>query len=86
MKIIDGHELERRVVDAGKQSGNNMLYMLAGFVIGFVDKAPEIVVRCKDCKHFEKAGNDTFVYCHCNNIHNEVPDGNWFCADGERKE
>lgn len=44
------------------------------------------VTRCKDCKHFEKAENDAFVYCHCNNIHNEVPDGNWFCADGKKKE
>ena len=42
------------------------------------------LVRCKDCKHFEKADNDAFVYCHCNHIHNEVPGDNWFCADGER--
>ena len=43
MKIIDGHELERRVVDAGKQSGNNMLYMLAGFVTSFVNDAPSLI-------------------------------------------
>ena len=43
MKIIDGHELGRQIVDAGKRSANNMLYTLAGFVIGFVNDAPSLI-------------------------------------------
>ena len=50
--------------------------------IGYVQR----FVRCKDCKHFEKADNDAFVYLHCNNLHNEVPNEDWFCADGELKD
>lgn len=43
------------------------------------------VVRCKDCKHcYVDFGNVRFNVCELD--HNEVQSGDWFCADGERKE
>ena len=42
------------------------------------------VVRCKDCKHWDEKKNE------CHNVHSYMQFrpcfGNWFCADGERKE
>lgn len=43
------------------------------------------LVRCKDCKHcYVEFGNVQFNVCELD--HNEVQSGDWFCADGERKE
>ena len=39
------------------------------------------VVRCKDCKHWQK---ELFGSRWCKGI--ERIDGDWFCADGERNE
>jgi hypothetical protein len=59
------------------------------------------VVRCKDCKHRPKRleegkgegfnlefPDDNFKCpCHCDDgWYNWMPDDNWFCGDGERKE
>jgi hypothetical protein len=43
------------------------------------------LVRCKDCKHYHYYGlaNDTVSECTMN--HCENSNGDWFCADGERK-
>ena len=54
-----------------------------------VDAVP--VVRCKDCKYYQTDD----VKCPCNiGLENSVPDAeytwvpepDWFCADGERRE
>ena len=41
------------------------------------------IVRCKDCRYGEKMGANTEVYC---NYRPGFHSGDWFCADGERKE
>ena len=41
------------------------------------------VVRCKDCKHWEKY-SDVPNIGNCPVLDNSRRD-NWFCADGERK-
>lgn len=44
-----------------------------------------MIVRCKDCKHCYVDGeNVRFNVCELD--HNKVQSGDWFCADGERKE
>ena len=45
------------------------------------DKCIEIV-RCKDCKHWER--DVVFSDGWCRGKHQGNPD--WFCADGERRE
>lgn len=62
-----------------------------------IDAVP--VVRCKDCKHrpwkvYDDKGKflgvdapDEMCPCQCeDNFYNYVPDDDWFCANGERKE
>ena len=44
-----------------------------------------LVVRCKDCKHWDKDHSE-----ECENLdsvcfHNGLCKPDWFCADGERK-
>ena len=45
------------------------------------DVAP--VVRCKDCKHHE---DEEIGMVYCPNSIGGWVGGNWFCADGERKD
>lgn len=45
-----------------------------------VDAAP--VVRCKDCKYW-KDQSETPKWLPCSEIRTN---GNWFCADGERRD
>ena len=47
-------------------------------------KEQEVVVRCKDCKHFDKSLSywATRGYCDMSSIRHG---DDWFCADGERK-
>ena len=55
------------------------------------------LIRCKDCKHRPIGGheyNHTLIFpderCPCNcfddNWYSWMPDDNWFCGNGERKE
>lgn len=56
----------------------------AVFIIEKIPSADVVeVVRCKDCKW---QGND--LYCPVCNLcgDDELPNGDWFCADGERRE
>ena len=58
-------------------------------------KQPEIV-RCKDCKWWDKKNGSNYGYCNAckhgySSPHWEIGiyrtyDGEWFCADGERKD
>ena len=43
-----------------------------------------VVVRCKDCKHFEIENGNIYGFCKIN--HGTYIKADWFCADGERKE
>lgn len=59
-------------------------------------KEQEAVVRCKDCKWWDKKDDSNYGYCHaCKHgyysDHWEIGiyrtyKGDWFCADGERRE
>ena len=64
-------------------------------------KEQEAVVRCKDCEYGKPlldenaVDENTIKFAHlfeCHKMHDwctdniECHDGNWFCADGKRKE
>ena len=42
------------------------------------------IVRCKDCKYWKQYESYQFGECEIYKGYNRS--GNWFCADGERKE
>ena len=44
------------------------------------------VVRCKDCKHYRYYGLSSDTVSECRIDHEENPDAEWFCADGERED
>ena len=54
----------------------------------FVDESGKVtplpvVVRCKDCIHYRYYGLDSYTVSECKIDHEENPEENWFCADGE---
>lgn len=55
-----------------------MIYGDQGRIVGEL-------VRCRDCKHCFTEG-DNVLYNVCDLNHNKIQPGDWFCADGERKE
>ena len=63
-------------------------------ILEFIEKEPEAVVRCKDCKWYEieqlkRDGTDDKRYkpsvCVIG-AYAEPRKADWYCADGERKE
>ena len=58
-------------------------------------KEQQPIVRCKDCKWWDKKPDSPYGYCHaCKHGHHSehweigiyrTYKGDWFCADGERQ-
>ena len=48
-------------------------------------KDRQLIVRCKDCKHYRYYGLSVETVSECTINHCENPDADWFCADGERR-
>ena len=59
-------------------------------------KEQQQIVRCKDCKWWDKKDESPYGYCHACKHGYSSPNweigiyrtykGDWFCAEGERKE
>ena len=90
--MTEGEEelVKRNAWDANDNFAEGMRWVLADVANAMrydeVDAVP--VVRCKDCifsdkKEYKGAGDNIVMFCP--NIGAYVG-GNWFCADGERKE
>ena len=74
MKLIDADRLKREIATI----------MPARIEINLiVDAQPDAVIRCKDCKNSSLDSNGLNGYW-CS-AHTEWHNGDWFCADGERK-
>lgn len=76
MRLIDADALERAIMDTGIYPAN---------VRRDIRKAPEAVVRCEDCVKWMTAlcfmcSFDADGSC------TGGPDGEFFCADGKKKE
>ena len=64
---------------------------LTPLIVSLIEKQPTAdvveVVRCKDCKHFDKnkAYRDTkFSFSFCDKFHNNIITENDFCSYGAR--
>ena len=86
MRLIDADALVSELWNGtpNEPTHDNLIFKLAvGACIHEINHANTIdavpVVRCKDCKHFDGES------C-CENIGLIIPNGAWFCADGERRE
>ena len=83
-KLEDHYNTLRAAVDDMNGKFFNLLY--------YLDTAPTVdaveVVRCKDCVYWDK---NSFTPSSCDDVHwcsfkDLVEYGDWFCADGERRE
>ena len=77
-----GYESEDELAKRGWEW--NGLQMAWEIIAGEERSEHPRLVRCKDCK---QSGIDSTSYpqCWCS-AHAEYHDGDWFCADGERKD
>lgn len=56
-----------------------------GFTDGF-EAADKSIVRCKDCKYYKVEGGQCPADNTSDRYYSWIPDPNWYCADGERRE
>ena len=68
--------------DDNGHGGYHCKAFCANDAIALLKEQPEIV-RCKDCKYWHETIYDTPKWMPCMSVQTS---GNWFCADGERKE
>lgn len=80
MKIIDADKLHYKQVYIATEKGPRPALVVFAKEIR---KMPEIV-RCKNCVHRFKDGENIVFNC-CELNHNKVQADDWFCADGERR-
>ena len=92
MRLIDADELEHML-----RTDFDTLYET---IFDTIRRVPTIdavpVVRCKDCKWWDKKDESPYGYCHaCKHGHwsehweisiYRTYKGDWYCADGERKD
>lgn len=58
------------------EQGETIIPMNANVVLEGIAENIEVVVRCKDCKHYKT------IECSCSCT---CVSESWYCADGERK-
>lgn len=92
MRLIDADELEHML-----RTDFDTLYET---IFDTIQRVPTIdavpVVRCRDCKWWDKKDESPYGYCHaCKHGHwsehweisiYRTYKGDWYCADGERKD
>ena len=77
MRLIDADALADALFEKRKKYPQ--------WVADTIGKMPDAVVRCKDCKYRGSEIRDGIKFAKCELKHNWMPQNNWFCADGERK-
>lgn len=86
MRLIDADALIALVQDS-TILGDGFKYAFVALVNGEPTVDAVEVVRCKDCKYYQKVYGGVPLgevgHCICHSFET-VP--GWFCADGERKE
>lgn len=97
MRLIDADRFERVLM---AMPDDELCEDCCYNVVNKLDEAPAIeaepVVRCKDCKWWDKKHDSPYGYCHaCKHGHRSehweiniyrIYKGDWYCADGERKD
>lgn len=91
MRLIDGDKLQEFPIRANrcdKEHANEHFLNGIETVLEYAEQLPtvdaEVVVRCKDCKHsWEDLGGLTCSHGVCVDC---VVLGDFYCANGERKE
>lgn len=94
-RLIDADKLHCDVLKINDE-GDEIVFVYQSDI----DAAPTVdavpVVRCRDCKWWDKKPDSLYGYCHAYKYWHlserlkigiyRVYKGDWFCADGERRE
>ena len=90
--MIDVDELKSHAKDVILQNGAKHRCIDATIIS---ELPKQEIVRCKDCKWWDKKNDSNYGYCHAckhgySSPHWEIGiyrtyDGEWFCADGEKR-
>ena len=95
MRLIDADMFEESLKHAQnecrRKEGGNFLFGFLSKVRANLEKMPTVdavpVVRCKDCKHWDKEWEPLYALkgeVHFCTEHGETMDSEYYCADGER--
>ena len=79
MRLIDADALANKLIEQFSRKKDLQSEVILNTMLWKINQAPSVegerVVRCRDCKYWHG------VDYECNR-----PDGNYYCADGERKD
>lgn len=80
MRPIDADALKKKISDVYE---NKNIYQM-------IDEMPTVdavqVVRCKDCKYYKVEGGQCPADNTGDRYYSWIPDPDWYCADGERRD
>ena len=99
-RLIDADALKKKYTMVIKRTSPSAIMERPAILLEDVDEAPTIdaveVVRCKDCRWFDKTEDSSYGYCHA--MKHAYLSKNWeisiyrtykedfYCADGEKRE
>ena len=92
MRLIDADALvlQIKLNFTSAKLGETKAWYTMENVISALRKAPTVdavpVVRCKDCKYYKVEGGQCPADNTSDRYYSWIPDPNWYCADGERRE
>lgn len=99
MRLIDADALKKKYTMVIKRTSPSAIMERPAILLEDVDEAPTIdavqVVRCKDCRWFDKTEDSSYGYCHAMkhgyyskhweiSIYRKYKE-DFYCADGERE-
>lgn len=76
-KYIDYNSLEQEAYEILCHARQQVDVIVANTIKSMIDKQPDALVRCKNCKHYMT------IHCTCDGC---CISDDWYCADGERKD
>lgn len=86
-KAVEALEKERQYLLNREQYGAENV--LVKHAINVIHELPIIrqpeVIHCKDCKYYRYYGLSKEIVSQCIIDYRENQDGDWYCADGERR-
>lgn len=83
MRLIDADELRENMINVWMVGTDKDVDYVMDEVLHEIDIAPTVMVRCKECKYFEKAECiDGFLICPASGM--EIHE-NDYCSYGERR-
>ena len=101
MRLIDADFLRNKLsilenTTASSLAEHSIMWRIRDIVDNMPTEEDKSIVRCKDCKWWDKKDESPYGYCHaCKHGHRSehweisiyrTYKGDWYCADGERKD